>query len=268
VFKHEIAMVSIAKNEGPYLKEWIEYHKLVGFTKFYFYDNESTDNTREILQSYIEAGWVDYTFISGIGKQLDAYNEAIRLHKQECRWMAFIDLDEYVVPVQPYKSIAEILNEQMSQYGKCAAGMLINWCLYGSSHLDKTPQGLITENFTQRAEQSFWGNHVGKTICNPRLVNSYVSPHYPYYRIGAYSISSSGTKKTYNWSIKPADWSLVRVNHYHTKSHEQFLQKISRGMGDRPNEYAAQQFSNYDKNDVEDRSMLAYQHKLHEVLKN
>jgi hypothetical protein len=48
-FEHEIAMVSIAKNEGPYLKEWIEYHKLVGFTKFYFYDNESTDNTREIL---------------------------------------------------------------------------------------------------------------------------------------------------------------------------------------------------------------------------
>jgi glycosyltransferase involved in cell wall biosynthesis len=258
----------LLKNEGPYLKEWIEYHKLVGFTKFYFYDNESTDNTREILAPYIASGLVEYTLIPGVGKQLDAYNEAIRLHKQSCRWMAFIDLDEYIAPAEPFKSIAEILNEQTAKHGGCAAGMLINWCLYGSSHLEKTPKGLITENFTHHAEQSFWGNHLGKTICNPRLVNYYVSPHYPYYWIGAYSISGSGAVKTNDWKVKPADWSVVRLNHYHTKSYEQYLQKISRGMGDRPNEYVAAGFSHYDKNDVEDPSMLVYQRRLHEALGN
>ena len=40
-FDHEIAIVAIAKNEGPYLREWIEYHRLVGIKRFYLYDNES-----------------------------------------------------------------------------------------------------------------------------------------------------------------------------------------------------------------------------------
>ena len=85
-FKHEIAMVSISKNEAPYIKEWIEFHKLVGFTKFYFYDNESEDNTVDILKPYIDSGLVEYTLIKGKGRQLDAYNDAIAKHKNECRW--------------------------------------------------------------------------------------------------------------------------------------------------------------------------------------
>ena len=43
-FVHDIAIVSISKNEGPYLLEWIEFHRIVGVTKFFFYDNDSDDN--------------------------------------------------------------------------------------------------------------------------------------------------------------------------------------------------------------------------------
>ena len=64
-YRHEIAMVSISKNEAPYIKEWIEFHKFVGFTKFYFYDNESEDNTVDILKPYIDSGLVEYTLIKG-----------------------------------------------------------------------------------------------------------------------------------------------------------------------------------------------------------
>lgn len=59
-FEHEIAIVAIAKNEGPYIREWIEYHRLLGVTKFYFYDNESEDQTKEILKSYIQSNLVSY----------------------------------------------------------------------------------------------------------------------------------------------------------------------------------------------------------------
>lgn len=55
-YSQEIAIVAIAKNEGLYLKEWIEYHLLVGIKKIYFYDNESEDNTKDILEPYIVGG--------------------------------------------------------------------------------------------------------------------------------------------------------------------------------------------------------------------
>ena len=53
IFKHDLAIVVIIKNEGKDIAEWIDYHIIAGVSKFYIYDNESTDNTKEILQPYI-----------------------------------------------------------------------------------------------------------------------------------------------------------------------------------------------------------------------
>jgi glycosyltransferase involved in cell wall biosynthesis len=256
--------VCISKDEGPNLKEWLEYHLLVGVTKFYFYDNESTDNTREILHPYIDRGIVDYTYFPGKGRQLDAYNDAIQRHKQECRWMSFTDIDEYLSPTEPFKSVATIMNEQTAKYGGGAAGILVCWCIYGSSHLKSTPKGLCTENFTMRAEESFWDNSRGKTICNPRMVNYYVSPHYPYYKLGAHSIDASATRPILDWFVKPVDWSILRINHYAVKSYEQWLLKIKRGVADKEREGRRFfEFEVQDKNDVEDKSMLVYKEKLY-----
>ena len=36
-----LTLCAIAKNEGRYLQEWIEYHKMLGVEKFFIYDNES-----------------------------------------------------------------------------------------------------------------------------------------------------------------------------------------------------------------------------------
>ena len=64
-FPHELAIVACAKNEGTYFKEWLDFHILVGVTKFYIYDNESDDNTKEVLQPYIDKGIVEYTYWPG-----------------------------------------------------------------------------------------------------------------------------------------------------------------------------------------------------------
>lgn len=45
-----IALVLIAKNEAPYIKEWLDFHLKQGVSHFIIYDNESTDNFQEVLQ--------------------------------------------------------------------------------------------------------------------------------------------------------------------------------------------------------------------------
>lgn len=257
-FKYELAMVSISKNEGPYIQEWIEFHKLVGFTKFYFYDNESDDDTLDVLKPYIDSGLVEYTLIKGKGRQLDAYNDAIVKHKDECRWMAFLDMDEYLMPTKPFEKIYNVVSELISKAGKGAAGIGVNWCIYGSSHLNKKPEGLITENFIYRGTEKDWGNYHIKTICNPRLVKNYISPHYPIYKLGGYNINDSDGKRLWGWFCHDVKWQNLRINHYYCKSKEQYIQKISRGFGDRVGEYDMKQFNDYDPNDVKDESMLVY----------
>ena len=59
--QYYLAVCAIAKNEGPYFQEWIEWHRKQGVEKFYIYDNESTDCTKEVLKPYIESGLVEYT---------------------------------------------------------------------------------------------------------------------------------------------------------------------------------------------------------------
>ena len=94
-----LAVCAIAKDEGTYFKEWIEWHIGKGVDKFIIYDNGSTDNTKSVLRPYIDAGTVEYISFPGYRRQLAAYDDCLRRHRLDFNWIAFIDLDEFIVPV-------------------------------------------------------------------------------------------------------------------------------------------------------------------------
>ena len=91
-----LAFVLIAKNEAPYIKEWLDFHYKRGVSHFIIYDNESTDNLCEVLNPYIEAGVVSYHVIRGKVRQNDAYNMAIYEYGHKFKYMGFIDADEFM----------------------------------------------------------------------------------------------------------------------------------------------------------------------------
>jgi len=55
-YKYQLSITAIAKNESAYISEWLAFHKLIGIEKVFLYDNDSTDNMRDILQPYIADG--------------------------------------------------------------------------------------------------------------------------------------------------------------------------------------------------------------------
>ena len=87
-FENELAIGAIMKDEGPYLKEWLDFHILVGVTKFYLYDNDSSDNTKEILKPYIKQGIVEYNYWPGKAMQMPAYHDILQKHSFDTRWLA------------------------------------------------------------------------------------------------------------------------------------------------------------------------------------
>ena len=98
LFLYDLAVVAILKNEGHYLKEWLDYHLLAGVEHFYLYDNDSTDNQAEVVAPYVAAGLVDYIPAPGKAMQMPVYNDAVKKFKFFCRYMAFIDGDEFIYP--------------------------------------------------------------------------------------------------------------------------------------------------------------------------
>ena len=51
-----LSAVAIVKNEGRYLREWLEFQRLMGAEHVYLYDNGSTDSTDEVLAPFVAEG--------------------------------------------------------------------------------------------------------------------------------------------------------------------------------------------------------------------
>ena len=98
LFLHDLSIVAIMKCEGPYLKEWLDYHLLAGVDHFYIYDNDSPDNQAEVAAPYVEAGIVDYIFVSGKAAQMFTYFASVKQFKFQSRYLAIIDGDEFIFP--------------------------------------------------------------------------------------------------------------------------------------------------------------------------
>ena len=191
-FKYNLAFVVILKNEAPYIDEWISFHKAVGVQKFYIYDNESTDNLENVLKPYIANGLVEYNFIPGKQMQISAYKNAVEKHKFDAKYIGFIDVDEFVIPVNN-PNIFNVLNEILP-LDLNAAGVAINWKIYGSSGFMEKQEGLIIENYRYRANDDFIGNNYIKTICNPRLIQDIKNAYFPEYINNMYNIDENGNK--------------------------------------------------------------------------
>jgi hypothetical protein len=161
--RHPFAICAVMKNEARYVAEWIEFHAAVGCSKFFLYDNESTDETRAVVEPYVRSGLVELTSWPRQPGQLTAYAHALdqRFRRRDAGWVAFIDLDEFLVPE------GSSVLEALEPFSDCAA-VAVHWLVFGSSgHIDR-PGGLVIENYTWRLPEQHSANQHYKTIVNFR----------------------------------------------------------------------------------------------------
>lgn len=252
-----LAFVLIAKNEAPYIEEWINFHHKHGVSHFIIYDNESTDNFHEVLKPYIASGLVSYQFLPGKARQMDAYNIALHNFRHKFKYMGFIDADEFVYlrnSADGNGNLYEFIDKFMKSH-KNAGGIAINWCIFGSSgHITK-PEGGVLENYTMCAEDNFTVNLHIKTICDPQKVLGFNNVHYPIYCRGFRNLNENG-KIVRGPIAQEVHFSKIRINHYFTKSREEYKAKKNRGRADTNTIRLIEDFDIYDKNDIHDTEIL------------
>ena len=132
---HYLAVCAIYRDEASYMREWVEFHRLVGVERFFLYDNKSTDDHREVLGPYVERGDVtihDWPMELG---QPQAYQDCVDRHAGDARWIAFIDLDEFL-----FSPTGRPLPEVLRRYERWPA-VGVNWAVFGSSGHLMRPSG-------------------------------------------------------------------------------------------------------------------------------
>ncbi|HSX12962.1 MAG TPA: glycosyltransferase family 92 protein [Chlamydiales bacterium] len=128
--KYNFCVCALFKNESRNIREWIEYHRLIGVDHFYLYENSANDGFMKVLRPYINRKlvtlipWPDNIekeegenlFKWSLSTQVPAYENAIVLHaKKEAEWLVFLDIDEFILPVEG--TMTELL-EQYRDYSE------------------------------------------------------------------------------------------------------------------------------------------------------
>ena len=263
-----LSICAVYRDEAPYLREWVAFHRVVGVERFFLYNNNSTDDHRAALAPYIDEGvvvphdWPDWP------AQMQTYDDCLKRYRDESRWIAFIDLDEFLFSPTG-RPVPEILTgfEQWPGVG-------VNWAVYGSSGHKTKPEGLVIENYVRRSDNDDLNRHI-KSIADPRRVRAFCSPHFFMYN-GEPGVAVDETGQLVGdprpSMSKGLSYSLLRVNHYMTKSDEEHHAKIARGPADssipRAERFTPEQLDKQARrwSAVEDRTIQMYLPALREEL--
>jgi len=262
LFLYDLAVVAIMKNETPYIKEWLDYHLLAGVNHFYIYDNQDDDEQKKIMQPYIDAGLVTHIPYPGKVRQCEAYNDSVKKYKFFCRYMAFIDGDEFIFP-KDTRSITEVVDEILKDNSQIG-GLAINWQIFGSNFQEKADYSRgVLERFTRRAPDIAGSV---KSVTNPRKINYLHTTHYAAYFDGIFHAEKHILKNFFGENFNLSD--KIVVNHYNVKSREEFSVKITRGdavFATNNHHYNWDWFTDTN-NDVLDDSILKYRDARKEIL--
>ncbi|MGB0507451.1 MAG: glycosyltransferase family 2 protein [Pikeienuella sp.] len=87
------------KNEGPYILEWLAYHRVIGFSNFLIYTNDCADGTTEILDRLTHLGVVQHE--ENIVLRRGPHKSALKYAKdhhlaRSSAWIYVADIDEYL----------------------------------------------------------------------------------------------------------------------------------------------------------------------------
>jgi hypothetical protein len=225
-----LTVAACIKNEGPHLKEWLDFHRIVGVEHFYLYNNNSTDNSREVLKPYIDTGVVTLNDCSMDACQLACYFHALYYNRSEARWMAFIDADEFL-----FCPTGQSLPEFLSGFEQFP-GVVAQWACFGSNGHDRRPAGFVIENYTRRAPlaaEAFEPNKHVKSIVNPALAHCpSTNPHQFVTRGNVPVVNEKREPNGSPFMVGKSSSERIRINHYFCRSREDFEQKIARGRAD------------------------------------
>ena len=148
-----------------------------------------------------------------------AYAHAILNFGVHWRWMAFIDIDEFLFPVD-----GDSLSATLADYENLPA-VAAYWTMYGFNGHESRPAGLTIENYTKRAPYGVQARP--KSIVDPSKVIGLESTHMFDFAEGR-KIAYDEQKRLVCRNDEHGPSNILRLNHYFTRSREEFAAKIAR----------------------------------------
>jgi Glycosyl transferase family 2 len=287
-----VVLVSAMRNEGPFVLEWLAYHRVIGVGQVVIVSNGSTDGSDDLLTALADAGEITFLRTApgyGVAPQ-DAAVTAFEAEVgyQRGTWYLWLDADEFLNVHVGDRSVQALVGALGA-----AEAVMLNWRLFGSGGNDSFFGRHVSEDFTGASKLGFVANLETKPMFRagdrfagfsansaglPRLVDGAtvdasdclggngrpLDPQNP--RTAPWLDRQPYAGRTNLASRREFGWDLAQINHYSVRTPDHFRLKAARGRGmvstgpRRPNaRHTPAYFDRFDRNEAEDRSILHWE---------
>ncbi|MEM6306616.1 MAG: glycosyltransferase family 2 protein [Pseudomonadota bacterium] len=254
--KSGTAIVTTMKNEGPFILEWVAYHRAIGVDRISVYTNDCTDGTDTLLDMLQAKGYLKHQDNKFQGSGLKPQHHAFRLAEDDpyitsAEWIICMDVDEYITIKVGDGTLAALYD-----YIGDANMVALNWRLFGNADVHAFKDQPITEQFTQcaaeytRKPHQAWGF---KTLFRNEGIFKKLGVHRPkglkpqlwdtihWLNGSGKPIPKEMFRNAWRSNVQTYGYDVVQLNHYAVRSAESFLVKRDRGRVNQVEETRFQQ---------------------------
>ena len=222
-------LIAATRNEGPFLLEWVAYHRAIGFTDILLFCDEDADGGMALAQALAEAGLVELHRNDGPGGRRNrAYERAMRLPQvQSADYVMPLDVDEFVNIHAGDGRLPALLEATRSP-----DAISLGWRLFGQNGVTGFEDAPVIERLTWAAPAAVpvSDRQFGiKTLFRPGFAAT-TGPHRPTPADGrterntrwvngsGRSVSSLLMSGGWKLSASTTGYGLAQVNHYPIRS--------------------------------------------------
>lgn len=261
-----ITLGLVARDESQYLREWVVYHHLIGVEKFIIYLHNCIDNSENELKSLNLNIDIRKEHTDDLGWEVKNKMYERIILDSETDYACCLDIDEFI-----FLPEFENINNFLYNF-KNIGGIALYQNIFGSNGHLETPTGLVVENYTKRNPDN---------VDFPKNFPRYDKP-FDMFKNVKMIIKKSFLKKVNSSHdyicYKPIvnengkafmkfkcdrQLSKIRINHYYTKSLQDWRFKTSRPRFSKSFKYPNSWFKYYSDFDYNDDSLKnKYAHKI------
>lgn len=272
----QVTAVSMMKDEGPFVVEWVAHHLAVGFTDIVVYTNDCSDGTDDILIRMEEMGLVHHrrnVIPLGQRPQPSALNYAEdEPVVQAADWLLVLDADEFLSIRHGDGTLDPMLDAARA---KGANGIVITWRIFGSGGITDWSRTPVTEQYLTAAPP-MWNKGWGVKTLFAFDANCWrLGIHRPKMRTKLIETTFPDQVRWLNGSGQPMEdyfkfrgWRSItrtvgydwaQLNHYAVKSVESYaLRRLRGNVNNKADKYNAGYWALQDRNEARDDTMLRY----------
>lgn len=167
---YDVAIISMFHNDAPYIKEWVEYHHMIGVEHFWLYNDASEDNWEEVLKPYIDKGIVEVFYWPApkpcwVPGQISAFKDGLNRALGNAKWVTTLDQDEFILPMKE-KNIYQCLKKHFSS----ADAVYMSWRHFGTNDVIVEKGKPLLCKLKACSARNYARNATGKSFYRPEKV--------------------------------------------------------------------------------------------------